>query len=112
MLLLVALLASCVNSQAIQPTHTAVGTAEAVHTNTASVSITSTSTATTTPQPRLSPVTYGPEAENFPSGVNPLSGLAVLDPSLLSLPAVLVSISNMPVTARPLGRTGICPLGF
>jgi hypothetical protein len=56
---------------------------------------------TSTPQPRLSPVTYGPELENFPPGINPLTGQEVQDPSLLDLPAVLVSISNMPITARP-----------
>src|SRR5688572_10719692 len=103
---------SCVNSQAIPPTQTTVETAAAVSTNTASASPTSTSTATTTPQPRLSPVTYGPEAENFPSGVNPLTGRAVLDESLLSLPAVLVSISNMPVTARPQAGPGFAPWVF
>lgn len=65
--------------------------------------------ATATPQPRLSPVTYGPEAEDFPADVNPLTGRAVEDPALLKLPAVLVSISNMPVTARPQAGPGFAP---
>jgi hypothetical protein len=56
---------------------------------------------TSTPQPRSIPIAYGPDLENFPAGVNPLTGLAVEDPSWLKLPAVLVSVSNMPVTARP-----------
>jgi hypothetical protein len=44
--------------------------------------------------------------EDFPSDVNPLTGTAVSDPSLLKLPAVLVSISNMPFTARPQAGPG------
>ncbi len=53
-------------------------------------------------QPRLTPVVLlGPERDQFPDGVNPLTGLRVQDASMLDLPAVLVSISNMPVTARP-----------
>jgi hypothetical protein len=51
-------------------------------------------------------VAYGPELDDFPAGVNPLTGLAVSDPSLLSFPAVLVSISNMPFTARPQAGPG------
>lgn len=56
---------------------------------------------TSTPQPHGPPIAYGPDIENFPAGVNPLTGLRVEDPSWLDLPAVLVSVSNMPVTARP-----------
>jgi len=56
---------------------------------------------TSTPQPRQQLADYGPELEDFPTGYNPLTGLPVQDPSMLNLPAVLVSISNMPVTARP-----------
>src|SRR5512133_386816 len=73
-------------------------------------SLTSTSTvipsSTSTPQPRLSPTQYGPDLEDFASNVNPLTGRAVSDPSLLKLPAVLVSISNMPFTARPQAGPG------
>lgn len=61
---------------------------------------------TLTPQPRRSLVTYGPEAEDFPANVNPLTGREVSDPSLLQLPAVLVSISNMPFSARPQAGPG------
>jgi len=56
---------------------------------------------TLTSQPRLQPIPFGPELESFPVGHNPLTGLPVEDPIMLNLPAVLVSISNMPVTARP-----------
>src|SRR5574341_1695011 len=79
---------------------------------TASSTLTVTPTTTSTPQPHLSPVTYGPELEDFPSGVNPLTGRVVADPSLLNLPAVLVSISNMPVTARPQAGPGFAPWIF
>ena len=97
-LLVLALLAGCVRSQNIQPTST--------ETQTSVSAITSTPTSippdlTSTPQPRFIPATYGPDLENFPADVNPLTGLAVSDSSLLDLPAVLVSISNMPVTTRP-----------
>src|SRR5215208_446652 len=63
-------------------------------------------TLASTPQPRLSPVTHGPELEDFAKNVNPLTGRAVQDPSLLDLPAVMVSISNMPFTARPQAGPG------
>ncbi|MEW6028676.1 MAG: SdrD B-like domain-containing protein [Chloroflexota bacterium] len=69
-------------------------------------------TETPTPQPRLAPVNFGIELEDFPPGVNPLTGRAVQDPSWLSLPAVLVSISNMPVTARPQAGPGFAPWVF
>jgi hypothetical protein len=45
------------------------------------------------------PVTYGPS--NFPDGIDPLTGEPVSDPALLKLPAVLVSVTNFPVSARP-----------
>ena len=64
-----------------------------------------TPTASSTPQPRLTPAVLGPDQAGFPAGVNPLTGLRMQDPSLLDLPAVLVSISNMPVTARPQAGT-------
>ncbi len=56
---------------------------------------------TATPQPHLPPQRFGPEREDFPPGVNPLTARFVEDLSWLDLPAVIVSISNMPVTTRP-----------
>jgi hypothetical protein len=64
-------------------------------------SLTPSPTITTTPQPHLDLVSYGPDIEDIPKNINPLTGRAVSDSSLLELPAVLVSISNMPVSARP-----------
>jgi hypothetical protein len=62
---------------------------------------TSLPTHTATPQPHSTWIAFGPDLEDFPAGVNLLTGLAVEDPSWLELPAVLVSVSNMPFTARP-----------
>ena len=96
---------ACNNSQAVQSTQTE--TSWPVITN--PPASTATPTVTLTPQPHLSPITYGPEMEDFPSNVNPLTRRAVEDPSLLKFPAVLVSISNMPVTARPQAGPGFAP---
>jgi len=71
-----------------------------------------TASLTPTPQPRLTPVAYGPDLEGFPTGYNPLTGRPVQDAALLDLPAVLVSISNMPVTARPQAGPGFAPWVF
>jgi len=105
--LLLVLLVSCVNAQIIQPTPTDVQ----------SPIVTTTPTSPTpaeppTPQPHLSPVIYGPELEDFPEGINPLTGRAVADTSLLNFPAVLISISNMPVSARPQAGPGFAPWMF
>src|SRR5215208_5911510 len=45
-------------------------------------------------------------------GYNPLTGLPVPDPSLLALPASLVSISHFPVTARPQAGLSVAPYVF
>src|SRR5215216_1676040 len=103
LLLFFMFLAACATPQVIQPTPETA-------TSTFIPSSTSTSTMiaslTASPQPRFSPITYGPELEDFPANVNPLTGLEVSDPSLLKLPAVLMSISNMPFTARPQAGPG------
>jgi len=44
--------------------------------------------------------------------INPLTGLPAADPSLLQLPAVLVSISHFPVTARPQAGLSFAPYVF
>ena len=58
-------------------------------------------TATATPQFIQERTAYGPELNQFPAGISPLTGLPVDDPALLGLPAVLISITNFPATARP-----------
>lgn len=105
--LLLVLLVSCVNTQSIQPTSTDIQGTIVTTSSTAP-----TATETPTPQPHLPPMKYGPEQEDFPDGINPLTGRAIEDPSLLNLPAVLVSISNMPVSARPQAGPGFAPWIF
>jgi hypothetical protein len=58
-----------------------------------------------TEQPTLEP----PPA---PKEINPLTGLPVTDASLLDLPALLVSISHFPVTARPQAGLSFAPYVF
>jgi hypothetical protein len=101
-LLLILLMTACAAPVPIAST----ATATMVASNTPTVTVTALPSVTASPQPRLSPITYGPEAEDFPSNINPLTGRAVPDPDLLKFPAVLVSISNMPVTARPQAGPG------
>ncbi len=68
--------------------------------------------ATATAQPTAAPVTYGPNPQDFPAGINPLTGQPFVDPSLLKVPALLVSISDFPVTARPQAGLSFAPLVF
>jgi hypothetical protein len=103
---LLLLLSACSSSQVIQPALTPTPAPTLISRPTPLPS------ATSTPQARLSPITYGPELKDFPSGINPLTGREVADPSLLNFPAVLVSISNMPVTARPQAGPGFAPWVF
>ncbi|HMR98826.1 MAG TPA: DUF3048 C-terminal domain-containing protein [Anaerolineales bacterium] len=102
-------LASC-NANATQPTPPSATSTRMELTATA------TSTAppmlTATPQPHRPPIQLGPNQTDFPRGINPITGLEVHDPSLLDLPAVLVSISNMPVTARPQAGPAFAPWIF
>ena len=79
---------------------------------TATSTLTPTATITPTPQPRITPQSYGIERNDFPSNYNPLTGRAVKDPSLLDLPAILVSISNNPESARPQAGIGFASWVF
>lgn len=62
-------------------------------------------TSTAVPTPTLVPTPA-------PANYNPLTGLPVQDPSLLQLPAVLVSISHFPVIARPQAGLSFAPYVF
>ena len=69
--------------------------------------------AETTPAPKGSSPqnpTFGPE--QFPEGVNPLTGLPVEQASLLSLPPALISVTNFPVSARPQAGLSYSPYVF
>jgi hypothetical protein len=69
-------------------------------------------TFTPTPQSTSTPASYGPDQVNFPANINPLTGQPVSDPSLLDFPAMLVSISNFPATARPQAGLSFAPYVF
>ncbi len=58
-----------------------------------------------TPTPTPPAGQLGPNPEDFPPGVNPLTGLPVEDPANLDLPAILMSLSNFPPSVRP--QTGL-----
>jgi hypothetical protein len=80
---------------------------------------------TKSPTPQLSPTIETLNAEEMvvetPSlstpvlhapTVNPLTGLTVQDPSLLDLPAALVSVAHFPPTARPQAGLSFAPFVF
>ena len=50
--------------------------------------------------------------DQFPAGVNPLTGLRVEKPLNLDLPPALVSITNFPVSARPQAGLSYSPFVF
>ena len=64
------------------------------------------------PQPTAPSVKYGPDAQHFPAGINPLTGQPAIDPSLLKVPALLISISHFPPTARPQSGLSFAPYVF
>jgi len=78
------------------------------------VTITPSPTATFTaiPQPVGTAVSYGPNQGDFPEGINPLTGLAAPDPSLLKAPALLISVPHFPVSARPQSGLSFAPWVF
>jgi hypothetical protein len=65
-----------------------------------------------TPQATATVASYGPDADRFAPNINPLSGLPVLDPELLKIPAVLVSISHFPPTGRPQSGLSFAPFVY
>jgi hypothetical protein len=63
-----------------------------------------------TPQTIPAPTNLGPD--EFPQGYNPLTGQRVVDPSLLNIPAMLVSISHFPPVARPQAGFSFAPFVY
>jgi hypothetical protein len=57
-------------------------------------------------------ISVGPNPEDIPQGYNPLTGLPASDPSTLDLPAVLISITNFPPSARPQAGLSFSPWVF
>ena len=64
------------------------------------------------PQPTGTPVSVGPNQGDFPAGYNPLTGQPAPDPSLLDLPAILLSVSHFPASARPQSGLSFAPMVF
>ncbi len=54
------------------------------------------------------PVTSGPET--YPAGINPLTGQPVENPSNLTAPPALVSVTNFPIEARPQAGLSYSPV--
>jgi hypothetical protein len=67
---------------------------------------------TPTPQVTATVTSYGPDADRLAPNINPLSGLPVVDPELLNIPAVLVSISHFPPTGRPQSGLSFAPFVY
>ncbi len=57
-------------------------------------------------------ITEAPAATQYVQIINPLTGLEVQDPSLLQIPATLLSISHFPPTARPQAGLSFAPYVF
>jgi len=66
--------------------------------------------ASQTPTVQPTQIAYPVGPDNYPPGINPLSGLLVEDLESLKLPPALLSISNSPVTARPQAGLSFAPL--
>jgi hypothetical protein len=64
------------------------------------------------PQPTETTTAYGPDGDEFPPGINPLTGLPVANPDLLKIPAVLVSISHFPPSGRPQAGLSFAPFVY
>ena len=71
---------------------------------------------TVTPSPQPSPTpAYPPEGygpSNFPSAVDPLTGLLVADPALLARRPLLIKVSNLPRNNRPQWGLSLADLVF
>ena len=93
------------------PTGSVVAAAANTATPSPNIIPTTSPTITATTQPVGASITgssldaFGPNLDEFPSGVSPLTGLPVSNPANLNLPAVIVSLSNFPPSVRP--QTGL-----
>lgn len=91
-------LAACGTAAPVIPTETATATATVVIP-------TATPLPSETPSPQPTPtLAYPPEGygpSNFPTDVDPLTGLKVADPALLDRRPMLIKVSNIPRNNRP-----------
>ncbi len=104
------LLAGCASLSS--PTAPVASTSPKPTTTSTSTATSVAPTGTATVQPTGGPVTYGPNPQDFPAGINPLTGQPAADPALLKVPALLVSISHFPATARPQAGLSFAPYVF
>ncbi len=82
------------------------------NTSTETPTLTPTATFTPTPQSTQGSAAVGPDPDDFPAGFNPLTGQLAGDPNLLNLPAILISITNFPPSARPQAGLSFAPMIF
>jgi hypothetical protein len=88
-----------VSATATSTSVTMEGVSQAPSPTSTSIPPTQTLEPTSTPTVTPTPSWVGPDA--FPEGVNPLTGLAVEDPTRLERRPVLIKVSNYPVILRP-----------
>jgi hypothetical protein len=65
-----------------------------------------------TAQTTATPTNYNPGQFSSLPGINPLTGQPAVDPELLKIPAVLVSISHFPPAARPQAGLSFAPFVY
>lgn len=94
------------------PESTATPVPTATPEPTATPQPTATPEPTPTPQAFAPAVPLGPNKEDFPQGYNPLTGQPVSNPDQLDLPAVLISISKFPPSARPAAGISFAPFVY
>ena len=107
LLFLFFLLTSCVNSTA---THPGIPSEPTGTIHPTESSPTFDPSVSPTPQPLPTPITLGPDT--FPEGYNPLTGQRVSEPSQLTYPALLLSISHFPPAARPQAGFSFTPFVY
>jgi hypothetical protein len=78
---------------------TFMATTMAPETSLPTISVALTFTPTPTIEPTLTVPVYGPE--EYPAGVDPLTGLVVDDPALLARCPMVIKVSNYPRSGRP-----------
>ena len=99
LILMAVVLAACGHTPTAIPTAAATDTAAATPTLADTSTPLPTATPTVTPTPLYPTAGYGPA--NFPTDVNPLTGLQVANPALLDRRPMLIKVSNLPRDVRP-----------